>query len=234
MALLALSQPQINAPSVPQKPVLVYSTATAPVSDAIARAKLQRILARPEFMEERSPTAWDRLRERIGRWITDFLRRIFDFAAHDTGASRFFLWLLLAAGTAMVGFALVRLWNREDRVKALPVFTGAVTLRHWEEWMLAARAASASGDFARAIQCAYWAGISRLQEIGSLPADPTRTPREYVRLLASHSRDGASGNSALASLTASLERFWYARLAATPDDFAACLTSLEALGCRVN
>lgn len=233
IALLALSYPQISDASAPEKPAVVDSTATAPVSHSVARAKLKRILARPEFMDERPPSAWNRLRERIGAWITDFLRRIFDFAA-DTGTGRFFFWVLVVAATAMLGFALVRRWNRDDRVPALPVFTGAVTLRNWEEWILFARAASASGDLARAIQCAYWAGIARLQEIGSLPADPTRTPREYLHLLVSHSRDGALPGSALTSLTSYLERFWYARLAASPEDFAACLTSLETLGCRVN
>lgn len=184
-------------------------------------------------MDERPPNAWDRLLARIGAWITDLLGRIFGFVAHESGASRFFFWLLLLAATATLGFVLVRVWNRDARAPSLPTFAGPLTLRNWEEWILAARAASASGDLARAIQCAYWAGITRLQDIGSLPQDPTRTPREYVRLLAPHLPDAALRGSALRSLTSSLERFWYARLAATADDFTACLNSLEALGCRV-
>lgn len=230
--MLAVWQPQISTPPAPPAPAGVSSARTARVSDSIARAHLKRILARPEFRDEAPPTAWDRLRERIDAWILDFLRRIFTFA-NDTGAGRFFFWLLLAVGTAVLGFLLVRFWNRDRGVPALPAFAGPVKLRSWEEWILAARAAAASSDLRRAIQCAYWAGIARLQEIGSLPADPTRTPREYVRLLVPHSRDAALRGSALTSLTSHLERFWYARLAATPEDFTACLSSLETLGCRV-
>jgi hypothetical protein len=99
-----------------------------------------------------------------------------------------------------------------------------MAVRTEEEWLAAAHRAAAEGDWRQAIHNAYWAAITRLQRSGALPEDRTRTPREYLRLF--------SGREPLAALTSGLERFWYARRIARPEDFRESLNHLETLGCK--
>jgi hypothetical protein len=203
-----------------------YSAASRVPGDV--RAKLDRILARREFAGIGPPSAWELLRERIGAWIARMLQRFFEFLGVDAESGVFFFWILLAAAVGALGFLLLRWWMRGER--AQPLLTGghAARLRGAPDWIRSARAAAARNDWRTAVHCAYWAGVASLEETGALPFNRTRTPREALRALA---RSPLA--APLKELTQRLERFWYARAAAGADDFAACLESLEALGCQV-
>jgi hypothetical protein len=201
----------------------------APIGASKASASVDRILARREFAGDAPPDAWDRFAAQVGHWIEKTMRRIFSFAGQHPQTGWLLFWLLIAGAVALVGFCVIRLWNRESGIFSLPTPVGGRPLRGSEEWIRAARAASDGGNLHSAIQCAYWAGIARLQEIGSLPQDLTRTPRECLRLL-----DKTQAAGPLGGLTSLLERFWYARQPASPEDFLACLAGLEALGCQVD
>lgn len=208
--------------------------ATAPRAPRDASAKLERILARREFAGIGPPSAWELLRQRIAAWVQNLLRRIFARIPTDSTAGAILTWMLLAGGVGALGCLLVLMWKRDDRAGLLPADSLRARARTSLDWIRAAREAAAQRDWRRAVQCAYWAGIVGLEETGALPSDRTRTPREYLRLLAPSSPNAASPFAApLAALTARLERFWYARSSAGADDFAACLDSLEALGCQV-
>jgi hypothetical protein len=197
-------------------------------SPASERAKLNGILARRDFAGAAPPSALERLRDRVRAWINDFLDKIFQIvASHPTG-SQILYWIVLAGAVGVLAFFLIRLWSQDAQFLKLgapnPAGHG---FRTWEEWFVAARDAAAQGDFRQAIHCAYWAGIIRLQGTGALPADRTRTPREYLVLLTQGPREP------LAALTHELERFWYARRAASNEDFRESLRHLAALGCNV-
>jgi hypothetical protein len=99
--------------------------------------------------------------------------------------------------------------------------------RSTHDWILAAKLAAENGDFAAAIQAAYWAGVTRLEETSALPTNRACTPREYLRLTAPEQI------GPLKVLTGALERFWYGRQPAGPRDFQTSLQQLEALGCKV-
>jgi hypothetical protein len=135
---------------------------------------------------------------------------------------------LLVGGLGFVAFLLLRLWDRDTHPEEPAAASKTERSETFENWLAAAQACAAAGEFARAIQCAYWAAITRLQFSGSLPRDATCTPREFLHL-AKH----PDILPPLKLLTSSLEAFWYAGGVASPDDFATCLKSLEALGCKM-
>lgn len=199
----------------------------------IANQELTRILARREFEGVGPPTQWELLQERIRIWLGRFFERLFGFVAQYPTESRIFFWTLI--GGAVVTF-LVWLFRRWDRTElVLMKIPGDASPRTSNQWILAARASSAQGDFRKAIQCTYWAAIVRLEELGTLPRNRPHTPREYLGLVSTSRSGGPSQYSApLSALTTQLERCWYAGMTATAQDYSACLCALEAFGCRVD
>ena len=200
----------------------------SPASRAEARSVLKRILARPEFAGNGPPSAWERFRQRVFAWFGRWLARFFTaMGGHSTGAWLVF-WLVLIGAAGLLAFWLVQ----RARSTAGLQLSGAphdVPVRSWDEWIAAAQTAAQAGDLRAAVQCAYWAGVTRLQAKGMLPPDRTRTPREYLRALAASETAGP-----FRALAQALERCWYAYIPATSEDFSRCLQSLEALGCQVN
>jgi hypothetical protein len=204
-----------------------------PRASGNANQELTRILSRREFEGVRPPSQWELLQERIRNWLGRFFLRLFGFAAQYPTESKIFFWTLI--GGAVLAF-LVWLFRRWDRAELLSMnIPSDVTPRTSNQWIVAARAFSTQGDFRKAIQCTYWAAIVRLEEIGRLPRNRPHTPREYLGLVSTARGGGPSPYSApLAALTGQLERCWYAGMPASAQDFAACLSALEAFGCRVD
>ena len=203
-----------------------------------ARAELTRILARPEFAGNAPPTRWELIQQRILNWIRDMLQRIFAFAAQHPSGSKILFWVVVTLAVGVLGTWLLRLWTQANPSLSLTAPETAGRVRRWEEWLRASRAAADGGDPREAIRLAYWAGVVRLQEVRALPANASQTPRENLRLL-SEPRPGVAPASpafqeSLSGLTSGLERFWYARRNAGPDDFRESLRHLEALGCKVD
>jgi hypothetical protein len=192
-----------------------------------ARNSLNAVLSRPEFAPEPPPGTLERIRRRLSRWVGELFARLFGSMA-DHISSNVVFWVSLAIAFGLIISILLRRVRQESALKlsgSLP----APSIRSWDEWISAAQSAARSGDLRHAIQCAYWAGVTRLQSAGLLPKDRTRTPREYLRSL-----NAQRDTSAFRTLAQTLERCWYAYIPATEDDFNACLRSLEALGCRVD
>lgn len=200
----------------------------SPAPGADARAVLKRILARPEFAGNGPPSAWERFRRRVFAWIGRWLARFFTaMGGHATGAWLVFWLALVGAGGLLALWVIQR--ARSTAGLQLSGSPDDLPVRTWDEWIAAAQIAAQAGDLRSAVQCAYWAGVARLQAKGALPPDRTRTPREYLRAL------GAGESVApFRALAQALERCWYAYIPATPEDLSRCLQSLEALGCQVN
>lgn len=192
-----------------------------------ASQELTRILSRREFDGVRPPSQWELLEERIRNWLGRFFQRLFGFVVQYPTESKIFFWTLI--GGVVLAF-LVWLFRRWDRAELLSMnIPSDATPRTSNQWLLSARAFSAEGDFRKAIQCTYWTAIVRLEELGRLPRNRPHTPREYLGLVST-----AQYSTPLAALTKQLERCWYAGMPASAQDFAACLSALEAFGCRVD
>ena len=206
---------------------VLQGSSTAPSDAATARTRLDSILARREFAGVGPPSALELLRQRIAAWFLRLLERIFTFVSQHPTTSQTLFWVLAAGSAAVLVLWLYRLGNRDRTLLTLQTPDQPALQRPWQEWIATARQAAAQGDLRQAIHCAYWAGVARLQDTGTLSRDLTHTPREYLQLL-SESQAGPH----LAGLTTALERFWYAGRVAAPNDFRDSLHHLEALGCK--
>jgi hypothetical protein len=196
-------------------------------SGGAARSQMAAILAQKEFAGARPPNALERWIEHVRNAIWSWLNALFHFGEMPPVGS-----LLIFAGAVVVALAvLVLVLQRERESYRLGLKTDGfgMPLRSWEEWARSARAAAEDGDLRKAILCAYWAGISRLQASGDLPADMTKTPREYLRAFGP---TGSPVGLALRALTLRLETFWYGPGRATEADLAACFEALRDVGCR--
>jgi hypothetical protein len=220
---------------VEQLEVEIESSQGRPTNDALARPELDKILAGPGFEGVPPPSALDLFRQRVAAWLGRMILRLFENISRHPMGAEFLFWLLLIAGVAFVALCLFRYLSRGSDMNSFKPESSMVTTRTWQDWIRAARQAAARGDFREAVHSAYWAGIARLEETGALTRDRTRTPREYLRLIktprsaAVDSRE--SYQEPLAALTSRMERIWYAKREAKPEDFSDSLRQLEALGC---
>src|SRR6202011_1017234 len=207
---------------------------------AAAHTQLNKILAGKGFEGVRPPTYLELLRERASAWLQRMFLKLFSgLSRHPIGAKVLF-WVVLIAGVGFIALWIFRYISGRDSMNFFQPGSTTVTTRTWQEWIHAAREGAARGDFREAVHSAYWAGITRLEETGTLPRDRTKTPREYLRLVDTQPREPeVDGHAAedykkpLTALTSRLERIWYANRMARLEDFDDTLRQLEALGCSL-
>jgi hypothetical protein len=207
---------------------------------AAAHTHLNKILAGRGFEAVRPPTYLELLRERAAAWLQRMLIKLFSgLSRHPIGAKVLF-WVVLIAGVGFVALWIFRYISGRDSINFFQPGSTTVTTRTWQEWIHTAREAAARGDFREAVHSAYWAGITRLEETGTLPRDRTKTPREYLSLIDTRLHgtnvDGRAAEDykkPLTALTSRLERIWYANRMARVEDFHDTLRQLEALGCSL-
>ena len=199
-----------------------------PRSDASAnRAALNSILARPEFRDVQGPNWVDRLKQRLLAFLFHLLERLFRSSAIPT-ISKYLVYALMGLAVAALGyFAYRSIWAGESIESVVPTDV-PVSAKEWAIWLMEARAAAAKSEWRDAIHLAYWAGISFLERQGMWKPDRARTPREYLRLLASTSEH----RETLKALTQIFELAWYAKRDASERTFSQTLQELEKLGCH--
>jgi len=215
------------------EPMFRDSLALAQISEAdfgAARAKLEDILKRREFRSVRAPsqveTFWD--------WLTDgvwkLINRLFSHVEGHPTVTKVVLWaVVIALGLAFLVWLIYSLSNISlagltSRRLPYPV-EGAATVGSWQEWVQRARAAAARGEYRDAIRTIYGATVRRIEEAGTWRVDPSRTHREYVRLLPADSLQRAP----LVAITTCFERVWYGYAQASAVDYEAVLAELESL-----
>jgi hypothetical protein len=183
-----------------------------------AHAAFTTILAREEFQGDGPPSAWDRFKARL--W--GILARIFEGVDSLGNAAPWIPHLLewlffLGAAVGLIYFLRQAFVRQRLRVS---LNDGMVPTSGWARestaWAELARTRAAAGEFREAIHCLYWSAIVLLEGRRLWRHDPSRTPREYVRLLEA----GSAQRAGLRALTAALERTWYGLREATPADFA--------------
>jgi uncharacterized protein DUF4129 len=202
-----------------------------------ARAKLDAILARPEYANARQESWWEKLRARISEILFNALARVLRGVGGQASLGYVLLWIGVCAAAILIAYWIFGRWFRAAKVEEMALQAAAVPSRSWQEWIFAAREAAGRGDYRMAVHCAYWAGIARLQDLGALAPDRAKTPREYLRSLTRSKlilpETLATTHQALSLLTSRLEKIWYGYHAATEADFRDSLTQLETLGCHL-
>jgi Domain of unknown function (DUF4129) len=203
-----------------------------------ARGELDHILARPEYRGVRPPSAWELFRRRVIAWLERLLGRFFVGVGRHPIAGTVVFWLIVLAGVVGIAVWLFRFLVSRDRMDALQHSEALAIMRTWQEWIHLAREAAGRGDFREAVHSAYWAGIARLEDLGVVPKDRSKTPREYLRSV----KEPKAGEllattpvlrGSLTELTTRFERVWYANRGASSEDFQDSLRQLEALGCHL-
>jgi Domain of unknown function (DUF4129) len=211
-----------------------YST-RGPAWNGASRAELDKILAGSEFVGVRPPGPWELWRERVAAWIGRLLDKMFGGIERYPIGGQILFWTIIAACIGFIGLWLIRFLEGFDRMDTLPAGKIVFATKTWQEWVRMAREAAAQGNFREAVHSAYWAGITRLEDSGALPKDRSKTPREYLRLIANPATHELAQRpnyrEPLTELTKRLERTWYANRGAGPDDFKETLRQLEVMGC---
>ena len=189
-------------------------------SDAVfakARAQASNVLAKSEFQSAAGPSSMDRQLARFWSWMGRIFSGVgaIGAAAPWLGTVLEVLFYLAAAvGVLMIvqrAFARQRL--------AISLGGGAAKASAWDkeaaDWAVLADNCAAQQQWRDAVHCLYWAAIVRLEAARAWRHNPTRTPREYVRLL----KPGSPQQGALRSLTQIFERVWYGLREANDDDY---------------
>lgn len=191
-----------------------------------ARARLAGILATREFQSIHGPTAWDRFWRWVLQGFLSLLERMFGTSSMAT-ITRLMVYVLLALA---VGLAAIWI-HRSLRGGAGLDLHGLDHLsdrpKPWDAWLADARRSAANEDWREAIRFAYWCAVTFLEEQRAWRPDPSRTPREYLRLLPASSQHLPP----LASLSRLLERVWYGAARADAAEFDEALAHLKNLGC---
>lgn len=181
-----------------------------------ARPAATAILDSPEFNNVQQFSWWDRLKAKVQLW----LERMFAGVSNWSGVGEMLMTILeiVFVGGAAVG--LVFLLRRNLARQRLAIAAHAVPSttawgRESSDWAAQAEESARRGDFRDAVHCLYWAAIVMLEGRRAWRHNPTRTPREYVRLL----QPGSAQQGALRKLTQMFERLWYGLRDANRSDY---------------
>lgn len=191
-----------------------------------ARVAAEKVLARAEF-QRAQPTWWDRLKGKIGEIIVRFFVGIDRVTAKSPWMGRLLEWLLFVGAAVGVLVWVLRTIQRQR----LRVGMGgepaqaAAWERETEDWRRLAESEAARGAWREAIHALYWAAIVHLEKRRAWRHNPSRTPREYVRLL----KAGSDEQGQLRRLTRALEESWYGQREASEAEFGAARESFERL-----
>ena len=190
------------------------------------RARLEAILARPEFRGIHGPTWLDHLEQDVLRFLGRFV------GLHESSfptLARFMIYGLVGLAAGMAGLWMYRTMRDrapEDASLGFIGLEGGVP-RQWKAWLEEARAEAQRGRWRDATRLTYWCGVAFLEAKGAWKPDPSRTPREYLRVLPASSEHVPP----LRALTRLLERVWYGRAPADASTFDEALAYLDRLGC---
>jgi hypothetical protein len=192
-----------------------------------AKATATAVLAQPEFLRDDRPTWWDRLKQKLLGWLF----KLFEGVQHAGEAAPWIgplLEVLLYVGAAVgLLFFLLRTLNRQRLRVAMA--GAAIQASAWDreatDWARLAEQHAAAGEWREGVHCLYWAAIVSLEARRAWRHNPTRTPREYLRLL----KPGSPQQRALRGLTRIFERVWYGLRDARAEEYGEARGLYESL-----
>jgi hypothetical protein len=197
------------------------------VSDV--RRMLDTILASGDYPQAKPPSFWQRIWNEFLRWLLKALSSVM-----PSGPSTTAIYLLELTVIAIPCGLLIWWFVRKLQIQRLGLaqnsapHPSAPSAQDWREWLEHGRRLGREGRWREAIHRVYWSAISCLESRRLWPADRTRTPREYLRLL-----DGSPEmRGDLFSLTRSFEHTWYGERPAGEKEFQEACSVLERIAAR--
>ena len=191
-----------------------------------ARNDLGKIFQRKEFRGLSGPSSTELALARMSRWLAGKIVGLLSRLHIGQASGNILAWSTIA----LAFFALCYMvWKWLSRISRTPeADTDAPVLpADAREWMREALGAAERGDYREAIHCAYWAAVSRLEDLRLLTRDRARTPRESLRLLTTHPTE----QKLLGELTRHFELIWYGYRPASAADWSGAREHLEKIGC---
>jgi hypothetical protein len=196
-------------------------------AEADARAKADEVLRRPEFQANAGPTWWERKKAQWLGWLMRLFDGLSEFGANRPLLAPILEWLLFGGAAVGLVVFLIRVAARQRRRVALSA--GAVQAAVWDreatDWAQMAAAHAEREEWREAVHCLYWSAIVLLESRRAWRHNPSRTPREYVRLL----RPGSAQQQGLRGLTQIFERVWYGFGEADRERYQRALAEYERL-----
>jgi hypothetical protein len=194
---------------------------------ARARTVANAVLALPEFQRKDTTTWWDRVTGFFGAWLAKLLGGIARAGAAAPWLGPVVIWTLcLAAAAGLVFFVLRNLQRQRLRIS---LAGAAIAKTAWDReataWAIQAEEFASREEWRDAVHCLYWAAIVSLESRRAWRHNPTRTPREYLRLL----KPGSAQQRNLRGLTKILERVWYGLREGGAEEYAEARGMYEAL-----
>jgi len=194
------------------------------------RKSLGEILAQREFKNVHSPSAWDRLTQKLSALLQRFLMHVFGSSSFPA-ITNIAGWFVVSIAIVFLSIWIFSTLGQNARIETARMPGAAPpSTKPWDIWIEEANAAAASACWRDAVRLAYWAGISFLESNGMWRPNRARTPREYLGLLSTSSQH----HGPLTSLTRLFESVWYGYGNAGPESFSESMKLLEHLGCRSN
>lgn len=192
-----------------------------------AHAAVARVLAGDEFLADAGPTWLDRQLARLQNWFLRIFSGMGWVGARNPWIAPLIEWTFFGLACAGLLFFVRRSLARQ----ALRISLAGPALAHSPaalssaDWLRRAAEAKAAGKARETMHCLYWAAIASLEARKAWSPNPTRTPREYVRLL----RPGSGTQHALRDLTRRFERSWYGSAEPTAAEIQSAKQDLETI-----
>jgi hypothetical protein len=172
-----------------------------------AREVADAVLQRPEFQRELVNSWWENKKQQFGNVLGRIFAKVARVGHAVPWLAKAMEWTLF--GGAALGLLLFVLRELRRQRLHVSLSSGAVKAEAWtreaDDWSQRAEAFAKAEEWREAVHCLYWAAIVLLESRRAWRHNPTRTPREYVRLL----RAGSLQQQGLRGLTQIFERSWY-------------------------
>jgi hypothetical protein len=192
-----------------------------------ARAAADAVLAQPEFQRKTTVTWWDRVTGFFYAWLARMLSGIARAGAAAPWLGPVVIWTLCLSAAAGLVFLVLR--NLQRQRLRISLAGAAIAKTAWDreatDWAKQAEEFASGGEWREAMHCLYWAAIVSLESRRAWRHNPTRTPREYVRLL----KPGSAQQRNLRELTRMFERVWYGLREGRAEEYTEARGMYEAL-----
>jgi hypothetical protein len=191
------------------------------------RAVADELLAEPQFQGGAGVTWWDRVKMKMEEWLQQLFEGVVRVGTAAPWIGTLLEWTCYLGAAVGLLFFLLRNVARQRLRVALG--DGALKASAWEseaeDWAKGAAEHAEAGEWREAVHCLYWAAIVLLESRRAWRHNPTRTPREYVRLL----QPGSAQQTGLRKLTQIFERVWYGLRDAEAGEYAEARALYERL-----
>ena len=172
-----------------------------------ARQVADEVLKRPEFQHDLVDSWWETKKQQLGNVLGRLFGRMARISHAVPWLAKAMEWTLF--GGAALGLLLFVLRELRRQRLHVSLSDGMVKAEAWtreaDDWSQRAEGFAKTAEWREAVHCLYWAAIVLLESRRAWRHNPTRTPREYVRLL----RAGSAQQQGLRGLTQIFERSWY-------------------------